>query len=39
MFWETNSCEIPENVDAIHSMYLDIQRISAKKIAETLVIS
>jgi transposase len=29
----------PENVDAIHSMIPDDQRISAKNIAETLVIS
>jgi hypothetical protein len=29
----------PENVDAIHSMTLDNQRIFTKKIAETLAIS
>jgi hypothetical protein len=29
---------IPENMDTIHSMILDNQRISAKKISETLVI-
>jgi hypothetical protein len=30
---------ILENVDAIHSLVLDSQRISAKKISETKVIS
>jgi hypothetical protein len=30
---------VPENVDAIHSTILYYQRISAKKIAETLLIS
>jgi hypothetical protein len=30
---------IPENMDAIHSLFLDDQRISAKKKAETLVMS
>jgi hypothetical protein len=30
---------IPENVAVIHSIILDDQRISAKKIADTLVIS
>jgi predicted HTH transcriptional regulator len=30
---------IPENLDVIHSMILDNQSISAKKIAETLPIS
>jgi hypothetical protein len=30
---------ISENMDAIHSMILDDQRISAKETAETLVIS
>jgi hypothetical protein len=30
---------IPENVNAIHSMILDDQRVSAKKMAETLKIS
>jgi hypothetical protein len=30
---------IPENVDAIHSMILDDQRISTKKIAKTLTIT
>jgi hypothetical protein len=30
---------VPESVDAIDSTILDNQRISAKKIAETLVIS
>jgi hypothetical protein len=30
---------IPENVDTVHSMILDDQRISTKKIAETLAIS
>jgi DNA-binding transcriptional regulator GbsR (MarR family) len=30
---------VPENVDAIYSMILDNRRITAKKIAETLVIS
>jgi hypothetical protein len=30
---------IPENVDAIHFMILDNRRISAKKIAGTMVIS
>jgi hypothetical protein len=39
MFWETTQVTIPENVDAVHSMILDNQRISTKKIAETLVIS
>jgi hypothetical protein len=29
----------PENIDAIHTMALDDQRISAKKIVETLTIS
>jgi hypothetical protein len=30
---------ISENLDAVHSMTLEDQRISAKKMAETLVIS
>jgi orotate phosphoribosyltransferase-like protein len=30
---------VPENVDIVHSMILADQRISAKKIAETLEIS
>lgn len=30
---------VPENVDAIHDMILEEQRISAKKMAETLKIS
>jgi hypothetical protein len=30
---------IPENLDAIHSIILDDQRISTKRIAETLAIA
>jgi hypothetical protein len=30
---------IPENKDVIHSMILNVRRISVKKLAETLVIS
>jgi hypothetical protein len=29
---------VPENVDGIHSTILDVQRISAEKIAETVMI-
>jgi hypothetical protein len=35
----TKQVTVPENVDAIHSMILDDQRISTTKTAETLEIS